>query len=65
MDFSQHKTTTQAPSGFGQKGTFICMQTQKKFRGFSLLISIKKRQHFMKLVSTKSTEGAEKQTLKH
>lgn len=56
---------TQASSGFGQKGTFICVQTQEKFRGFPLLISIKKVQHFRKLVSTKSTEGAEKQTLKY
>lgn len=56
---------TQAPSGFGQKGTLICVQTQKKFGDFSLLISIKKHQHFRKLFSTKSTEGAEKQTLKY
>lgn len=55
---------TEAPSGFGQKGTFICVQTQKTFRALLLLSTIKKRQHFRKLISTKSTEGAEKQDFK-
>lgn len=56
---------TQAPSGFGQKGTLICMQTQRKFGDSSLIIGIKKHQHSRKLFSTKSTEGAEKRTLKY
>lgn len=66
MDFSQHKTTRyKHPLDLGRKGYLSVCKPRRNLGIFSLLISIKKHQHFRKLVSTKSTEGAQKQTLKY